>query len=173
MAYTTIADIQALVGDVVLNRTFTVSTNPTVTEVDGWIEQVHSEMQLELYTAGFIPDGNEVAPDHRSYGWLKRLATVGVAARILQSRPMQALMNPDLEDTAANRAVNYDREYHRGISKIRQRVLQVTDSFAARHTVRVGSASGDKKDEKPFFRRRQFDYPGIDQDYDEERYGSY
>lgn len=173
MAYTTVANVQALVGDIVPNRQFSPTSRPTLTEVNSWVSQIQSEMQLELLTAGFISGDNELESTHRSYGWLNRLATVGVSARILQSIPMQSIMSPDMEDAAANRAVNFDREYHRGISKIRQRVLQVTDSYGPQHVLHSGSSGDDKK---PFFKRGQFDYPGIDSykdNKDNEEYGNY
>ena len=159
MPYATLSDVQALVGDVVKARAFSSSTRPTENEVDAWIEQIQSEIQLRLYSYGFISRTEEVQTTDLSYGWIKRLASVGASARVLQSLPAQAILSPDHEDTAQNRAVNFDREYHRGLTKIQNREILVTDRSASFQRLKSGSA---EKCDRPFFRRHQFDHPELD-----------
>ena len=117
MPYTTFSDVQALVGDVIKTRHFSVTTRPTHDEVESWIDQIQSEIQLRLYSYGFISRGEEIATTNMSYYWVKRIASVGVSARILQSLPAQAILSPDLEDTAQNRAVNFDQRISSWINK--------------------------------------------------------
>ena len=170
MPYTTFSDVQALVGDVIKTRHFSVTTRPTHDEVESWIDQIQSEIQLRLYSYGFISRGEEIATTNMSYSWIKRIASVGVSARILQSLPAQAILSPDLEDTAQNRAVNFDREYHRGLTKIQNRELLITDRSSSFQRLQSGSAS---KCDRPFFRRHQFDHPELDGYGYLDEYGNY
>ena len=161
MPYTTVSDVQALVGDVVKNRTFSSSTKPTESEVNLWIDQIQSEVQLRLYSYGFISRDEEIQSTDLSYGWIKRLASVGASARVLQSLPAQVLL-PDSEEIAQNRAVNFDSEYHRGLTKIQRREILVTDKSASYQRLRSGFADDC---DKPFFYRHQFDHPELRHGY--------
>ena len=54
MAYGSIAGVEELVGDIVLNRTFTSSTTPSTATVQSILDSVEAIINVELKQQGYI-----------------------------------------------------------------------------------------------------------------------
>lgn len=157
--YGTVARVQALVGDIVSGRIFTTGTIPTLAQVEVILDDIASEINVELegarYTLETAADFATNQP--RVSDFLITLNTRGAAAEVLSTLPNQAVA-PAIEGDALDRATFYHRRYLSGLKRIREKQLNATRSALR---VKAGGATDSLGNTtKPIFTRDLTDFPG-------------
>ena len=119
--YATVAQVEIMVGDIVPNRTFSVTTTPTLSQVETLLDLTASELNRELRAAGYTAPLS-TGTDPIEHNWLTYINMSGASAQVLQSFPMVAI-TLDSEDAGNNRAQNLQRVFDRGLTTIQEQRL--------------------------------------------------
>ena len=161
--YGTIADVEALVGDIPLNtttaRTFSITTTPTLAQAEGYLDEVAAELNSALEFVGYtIPV--KVADDKSAFNLLARANNAGASVLVLDSIPAEAYQGD--EPPSQGRRGNLDSILKRILKLIYDEKLPATKSGTGTRldAVKIGSeldSDGDTK--KPIFTRAMSDFP--------------
>jgi len=159
--YGSVARVEALCGDVVAARTFGAGTVPTVTEVEAILDDIASDINVELEGARYTL---ETAADFATNqpvvsAFLIALNSWGAAAAVLDTLPLISVAaGLDGAGEGGGRRDALNRRYLSGLKRIREKRLNATRSAIR---VKVGSAvNDDGETKKPIFRRDLTDFPG-------------
>ncbi len=157
--YGEVIGVAVLVGDLVDSRTFSSSTIPTDTQVELFLDDTASEINVALDQQGYII--KVVSADFPdAFDWLVSLNEKGAAALVLSTLPAEAYVEPGEEAPAGTRRQYYQREFERGLKRIKDQQLNVGRSNSRLSKVFAGSqedSSGNKK--LPIFTRAGTEYP--------------
>lgn len=157
--YGSVAGVQALVGDLVASRTFSGSTTPTLTQVEGVLDDVAADINRELEAAGYTVKVSQ-ASYPTAYAFLAAANNYGAAAIVLGMLP-PVTFTADTEQEGPSRAQMYQGRLNHALKVITEGKLK-----AARDTGRLercysgASEDADGNDKVPLFTRDQWDYPG-------------
>jgi hypothetical protein len=123
MGYSVVADVTAR-----LHRTFSGTTTPTTTEVEGFITQYYGKINAVLRHHGFTP------PVTDADGFLKTLEAAGVAYQTAE-----AIYTGEGFNNADNRIERLWREWTEGIEMLRKtpNMIQNTASVTVADVVTV------------------------------------
>lgn len=156
--YGTSTGIERLVGDVFVARSITSTTIPSLTYVEGMLDQTAAEINRELQASGYtipVSTGESVARD-----WVKSINEFGAAALVLGSMPMTAIA-PGREDAGSNRMEMFQAYFNSGLKSIRENRLVSSRSRGRLGGVFAGSQEDSDNNRKlPIFTRGMDDYPG-------------
>lgn len=163
--YGTVARVQALVGDVVAARTFGTGTFPTLVQVEGFLDDVASELHAALADGGWpiqtLTNLTTNAP--RAVGWLAALNAFGACALVLQSLPYEAQASA-LPDAPPSRGNWFRKRFEDGLDRIRKGNFLAIMGLARTNRIdRIFAGSQENADGEiklPFFSRGMDDDPG-------------
>jgi hypothetical protein len=160
-SYSSVTDVERLIGDLVVDRDFTSTTIPKAIDVEAWIDARAARLNSELKAAGFsVP---VTTADAEAHGWLKFSNAAGAAAIALSAMPAESIAPNADEIQVRTRGQFLDSEYRAIIDVIRGdeglgRFPATRDRSLAKG-LKVGSykdADGNVK--KPYFERGGFDF---------------
>ena len=151
-------------------RHFTEATVPSLDTVEGILDQVASEIHLQLADNGYQIDlaADVLADAPHAHAFLAQCNNLGAAARVLMTMPYEA--DPDSETRP-----NFAKLYKDQIAKIEGGGLEglglVRPSTLAGNLrmSNTGQFNTDGSTKKPLFWRGQFSPPG-EPYYDDEKY---
>lgn len=157
--YGTTARTQVLIGDLVAGRLFTTETLPTLTQMEGLLDDVAAEMNAVLTGAGYTVDTAALVATNypRTSDYLAMLNSVGAAALVLQTLPSIAY-TAGVEGEGGGRLQMLQARYKAGLKMIEQRRLSL-----GRSAIRVKAnqrLDEDGNEKEPLFRRDDDFYPG-------------
>ena len=124
--YGTVDGVQALVGDAAADRTFATFTVPSDTEVEGFLDDIASELHAALAEAGYPVElaATLLASYPRVYRVLHYANNVGTAAYLVDSFSGEAIASPDDLQTVATRTQRLYRRYNRLLKNIKGNALE-------------------------------------------------
>lgn len=160
-AYTTVANIERLIGDLVNSRVFSTTTIPTKVNIEDFINEIADELNGILKANGYtVPV--LLVDDVEAYGMLLLANTVGVGALVLTTHPVGSFTDMEEELVGTTRYQTYAARYKRILQLIQDRRLPATklftDSFKAYAGSRTDRDTGETK--VSLFTRSKDDFPG-------------
>jgi len=159
--YGTVAEIQAMIGDIVASRTFSGSTVPSTTQVEAELDRVAAQLNSLLDVYGYTVPVNST--DYAAaYEALAAANNYGAAGRLLGTVPAQ-VYDPDeqIEESGTTRAQMYERYFNSMKSQIRKKELRAGMRQGRLSRVKSGGQEdADGNTKKPIFTRGMLDYPG-------------
>ena len=157
-SYGTSTGIERLVGDVFVSRAITSTTIPSLTYVEGMIDQTAAELNRALAAAGYSAPISTGETINRQ--WISGINEYGAAALVLGSMPMTAL-SPGKEEAGNNRMEMFQAFFNAALKTIAEQRLSAGRSRGRLGAVKSGSATdSDGNTKLPLFKRGQDDYPG-------------
>lgn len=159
--YGSVYGVESKVGDIVASRTFTDTTVPSFQDVQGLLDGVASELNMELLQQGYQAPVRG-ADDPIAYSHLVYINECGAAARTLSLLPMESYLLPNEGGAGGDRREMLDRELWHAIQRIRRQEFQSTRTtgLAANFLsgARTDRDTGEVKN--PLFKRAMTDFPG-------------
>lgn len=158
--YATVAMVQIMVGDIVPNRTFSITTIPTLSQVETILDQTAGEMNRALQAMSYTAPIS--TSETISFEWAQSINTAGASARILMTFPIEAIAldNPEVGN---NRAQNLQRIFDRGILVIEEEKLAAPKTVSKIGRVFGGSQKDSDGNRKlPIFTRADNNTPGLE-----------
>ena len=157
-SYGTSTGIAELVGDVVVARTFTSTSVPSLVYVEGMIDRTAAELNRALAAAGYSAPISTSETINRQ--WISGINEYGAAALVLGSMPMTAIM-PGREDAGNNRMAMFQTFFNAALKTIGEQRLSAGRSRGRLGAVFAGSQSDSDGNRKlPLFKRGSDDDPG-------------
>lgn len=157
-SYGTSTGIAELVGDVVVARTFTSTSVPSLVYVEGMIDRTAAELNRALAAAGYTAPISTSETINRQ--WIAGINEYGAAALVLGSMPMTAI-SPGREEAGSNRMEMFQAFFNKALTTIKNQELSAGRSRGRLGAVFAGSQSDSDGNRKlPLFTRGQDDYPG-------------
>jgi len=159
--YGTVLRVEGLVGDIAQGLVFSLTSNPTLAQVQQFLNDTAAELNSSLtfaeYTVPVVVGTDKAAFNLLAYG-----NSCGAAFLVLDSLPAEAYTEPGEESPAQGRKQSLEKIFRRLLKTITDERLpasRVTDgSFLAPLT--IGSEKdSDGNTKKPFFTRSLTDYP--------------
>lgn len=154
-------DVERLIGDIVLNRTFDATTVPSLDQVEAELDNAAADINRELDQVGYtVPVSETDYPT--SYQFLKAANAYGAAAVLLSTVPAEGY-NPEdeVEGVAEDRSKTYSIKFNHALKAIRENRLRAGRRVGRLGRMFAGSAENEDGDTKlPIFERGQGDYPG-------------
>lgn len=159
-SYGTVAKVEAMVGDLVASRTFAVSTTPTLAQVESFIDERASELNVALAYSGYtVPVDSDNDPT--THEWLAYINSVGASLSVLSALPAMSWAEPGEEIPSQGRRQYYENIWRSAIKRIESQRLSASGSGHRSNELKAGSAqdsSGNTKN--PIFTRSLTDFPG-------------
>lgn len=158
--YGTVAGIQVRVGWMVSSRTFSGSTTPNTTQVEGILDQIASEIHAKLAEAGYPISTKAVvtAAAPRAADWLEQLNEDGASALLLMTNPVAGDPEEDKDPSGY-----WKSRYKEGLKMIKGTFLSFLglsrDREMSDHLVSGSYKNTDGEKKLPIFTRNVFDYP--------------
>lgn len=154
-------DIERLIGDIVENRTFTITTVPSLAQVESELDNAAADLNRELDQVGYtVPVSETDYPT--AYAYLKAANAYGAAATLLAVLPAETF-NPleDVEQPSDTRINMYANKLKSALKAIRENRLRAGRRKRRLENIFAGSAETDEGETKePIFTRGEDDYPG-------------
>ena len=158
-SYGTVVGIQARVGDVVPSRTFSSSTVPTTTQVEGFIDDIASELNAELDNMGYTVPVTEAAFPH-TFQYLKMVNEKGASADVMDATGHSTTIGPQGQEVSSGRYQEYRSAVFHAIKKIRKNQLKAARTVGTLGNVKAGARlDSDSNIKKPSFKRGQWRHP--------------
>jgi len=158
-AYGTVVGVQALVGDLVSDRTFTVGSTPSLAQVELAVNEIGAEINMELETAGYTVPVS-AADDVNMEKWLQGINNMGAAARSLSYVPAESVLEPGEENPVQSRRGWYQREFERALKRIRTGLLKASrDQTRMANMVTGAQQDSDGNTKLPIFTRETTRHP--------------
>ncbi len=139
-SYASVDHVESLIGDMVAERQFSVSSIPTRTQVEQIIDTVAAEINVALAAASYSAPLS-TSSDPITYKWLESVNAWGVAAQVISTVPAIAI-TLDQEDAANNRAQSYQRLYDRALKRIDDQKISASRATSRLGRVYSGSPAG-------------------------------
>lgn len=160
--YGTVIKVQARVGDISdESRVFSVTTTPTLAQVEGFLDEIAAEMNVRLNNAGYtVPVA--VGDDPIPHAYLVYVNVMGASVLILDSLPSEASSTIEAEGVPQGRKQHFQQAYLAALKLIDSEKLGATRAAGGRRlsNLRVGSITdSDGNTTKPIFTRNITDYP--------------
>ena len=160
--YGTVARVEARVGDLVSGRTFSVSTTPTLAQVEEVLDDMASRLNMELRANGYtVPVANSGA-DVEAFAYLRGANSAGAAATVLNMLPGIAL-DPDGADENSNRRSGLWAEFKAALKYINSGALPATRGITG-ETQKAFAGSQEDADgniREPIFTRERTSQPSV------------
>ena len=163
--YGTIARVERIIGDIVDSRKFSELTSPDKFNIEGILDDVASEIHIELAKYGYDVKTNAslltLAP--RVQLFLQHMNCIGAAVYILNTISVEAFVPQD-ENGSMTRAQRLWATYKRLLGQINTQAfsrLGLTKNSMITEGLFVGSYKDkDGNINKPGFKRGGFDFDG-------------
>lgn len=157
--YGTVERVQRLIGDLIPGRAFSLTTNPTLAEVEGFLDDAADFLNMELKAAGYtVPVA--LATDPETFRYLRLINSAGAAWFILNTKPAEAFSTIATEQQVVDRRTAIQNLFQAGLDKIKDEGLPATRTDALGSFFKVGSQTdADGKTKKPIFTRAMTDFP--------------
>jgi len=154
-------DVERLIGDIVLDRTFDATTVPTLDQVESELDNAAADLNRELDQVGYTVPVVE-ADYPTAFQFLKAANAYGAAAVLLSTVPSEGF-DPveEVETPGVTRAQTYANKFKSALKAIRENRLRAARRKDRLADVFTGSQEDDEGNEKnPIFTRGMDDYPG-------------
>ena len=154
-------DVERLIGDIVLDRTFDATTVPTLDQVESELDNAAADLNRELDQVGYTVPVVE-ADYPTAFQFLKAANAYGAAAVLLSTVPSEGF-DPveEVETPGVTRAQTYANKFKSALKAIRENRLRAARRKDRLADVFGGSQEDDEGNEKnPIFTRGMDDYPG-------------
>jgi len=161
-AYTTsVADVQARVGDITANsRVFSSTTTPTLVQAQEYVNQAAAELNMLLQANRYTAPVSASA-DPYAHRMLRAAVADGAAARILAALPADSFAYNVGEEEGRGRGLYYQQSFQHVLKLIRDGRFEAARSRSIGGGMMVGSKETRAGvDKEPFFKRGQFDISG-------------
>lgn len=159
--YGSVAGVEGLIGDIVLNRVFTDTTFPSVQTVQNLLDAVASELNVELKQSGYQAPV-VASSDPVAYRLLMHTNDAGAAAKTLGTLPLETYNPPGLGSPSNSRMSLFENTYLQALDRIRRQELPATRDAGWVSQFKSGSYkdldTGEIK--KAIFTRAMTDFPG-------------
>lgn len=159
-SYGTSTGIERLIGDIVVSRSFTTTTVPTLEQVELVVDDMAAELNRELSAAGYsVPVSTGANPNEAL--WLKGINEKGAAAVLLGTIPLTAIV-PGGEDAGSNRMEMYQHMFNAALTTIKEnriRAGRIRGRLGAVHSGSQTDTNDNRK--KPFFTRGDNNTPSL------------
>jgi hypothetical protein len=156
--YGTSTGLERLIGDVVVSRAITATSIPSLTYVEGMLDQTAAELNRELKASGYsvpVSTGDVI-----NRPWLAGVNEYGAAALVLGSMPMAAFAS-GAAGAGRNRLEMFQGFFNAALLSIRENRVAADRSRGRLGAVFAGSQSDSDGNRKlPSFTRSEGDYPG-------------
>lgn len=158
--YGTIAQLQALIGDIVASRTFTTGTVPTLAQAEAEMDNAAMDLNRELEVAGYtVPVVNADYPT--AYGFLAASNNYGAAAVLLGTLP-HITYEEDGEKPAVSRSQMYHNKFKHALKQIREHKIIAAMSRERMRNIYCGAQqNADGDDTLPIFTRDETNNPNL------------
>jgi len=157
-SYGNTTGVERLIGDIVVSRSFSTTTVPTLLQIELFIDDIGADLNVALSANGYsVPvSTTDNAIVHR---WLEGINNFGAAALALGSIPMTAIA-PGQEDAGTNRMEMYQAFFNRAITRIDEKKVRASRSRGRLAAIMAGSQSDTDGDRKlPLFKRDADNFP--------------
>jgi len=154
-------DVERLIGDIVLNRTFDATTTPTLDQVEAELDNAAADLNRELDQVGYtVPVVKADYPT--AHKFLKAANAYGAAAVLLSTVPSEGYdPTEEVESPTVDRATTYGNKFKSALKAIRENRLRAGRRKARLGDMFAGSQETEDGEEKlPIFKRGMDDYPG-------------
>jgi len=156
--YGTSTGVERLIGDLVVSRSFTATTVPTTLQVDLFLDQTASDLNVALAGAGYQVPVSTTSIIAR--GWLQSINEQCAAALIMTSIPMTAIA-PGQQQAGANRMQVWQNNHITAIARIDDKKLVAPKTRGRLGATFTGSQEdSDGRRKLPIFKRDLDDFPG-------------
>ena len=156
-------DVERLIGDIVINRTFATDTVPSLSQVESELDNAAADLNRELDQVGYTVPVNET--DYATaFAYLKAANAYGAAAVLLSTVPAETFdPTEEVESTTPTRAQAYANKFKSALKAIRENRLRAGRRVRRLANLAAGSAvDAEGNVKEPIFTRREDSYPGID-----------
>jgi len=159
--YGTVAGVERMIGDIVIDRTFAVGTVPTLAECEAALDAIADVLNAKLDVMGYTVKVDETDYPY-AYGLLEEANNNGAAARLLGTIPTQSyLPDEQMEEGGTTRAQMYERYLNQVLKMIDSRKIRAGMRKRVMADLRVGASKDEDGNLKePLYRRRMDEYPG-------------
>lgn len=155
--YGTSTGVERLVGDIVVNRSFTTASIPTLAQVEQFLDQTASDLNVALSAAGYAVPVSTTSVIARQ--WLQNVNEKCAAALVLTSIPMTAIA-PGSESAGTNRIQVWANDCLMAIKRIDEKKLNAPRSRGRLGASFAGSQEdSDGRRKLPVFKRSLDDFP--------------
>ena len=154
-------DVERLIGDIVEDRTFTVTTVPSLAQVESELDNVAADLNRELDQVGYTVPVDETTYA-TAYAYLKAANAYGAAAVLLGVLPAETY-NPleEVEQPSDTRINMYSNKLKSALKAIRENRLRAGRRVGRLANLAAGSAVDDEGNTKdPIFTRFEDTFPG-------------
>lgn len=161
-SYGTVARVEARVGDMVEARTFSVSTVPTLAQVENLIDDTAARVNAELRAQGYTVPVDNSGTDVEAFAWLRAANSAAAAATILNTVPGESL-DPDIPDEIRIRRQGLWGEYMAVIKMIQAGEFPATRTVTSQVTKAFSGSQedNDSNPTTPVFTRERTSFPGV------------
>ena len=123
-------DVERLIGDIVLNRTFDATTTPTLDQVEAELDNAAADLNRELDQVGYTVPVSET-DNPTAYKFLKAANAYGAAAVLLSTVPSEGYdPTEEVESPAVDRATTYGNKFK---SALKNHSSKAAAAVAPRH----------------------------------------
>ena len=157
--YGTETGVELLIGDVVDSGDFTVSTDPTTTDVEKQLDAVAHDLNRELEAAGYtVPVTSD---DATALAFLEDANDYGAAARVLAMFPGNPYDPDEDAPPGGSRVSMYGQHLKHAIKMIQEHRLKAAFSTGRAKQFEAGARLDTNSNTRsPLFTRGMTDLPG-------------
>ena len=159
--YGTIAKVESLVGDLVQGRVFSLNSQPTLVQVELFLDYAASDLNSGLTYSGYtVPV--VVGTDKAAFNYLVLGNSCYAAVLVLDALPAEAYTEPGEESPAQGRKQSLEKIYRRLLKTILDEKLPAdrVSGGTILGDIKFGSQTdSDGNTKKPIFIRGMTDYP--------------
>jgi hypothetical protein len=158
--YGTVVGVQALIGDVVINRVFSPTTFPTFIQVETFLDYAANRLNASIRANGYTFPVDSIAYPE-TYGVLKLANEMGAASLVISMSPSETWIAVDSDSPMYNRRRFYDTQFKEVL-----RIIKDKELYSGRSAIGLTAYAGSQEnrvtgDEKfPIFTRQGLNYPG-------------
>jgi hypothetical protein len=160
--YGTVAQVEIWASEIAASRTFTTSTQPTLSQVEQILDLVADELNMHMVSAGYTVPVT-VSLDPATFRYLRASNSYGAAAEVLATYPNIAFGGPDnIDAMPTERRRHFENQFRRCLKMIDDKTLaQAVRAEGPLNDFQVGAQyDDDNKVKKPTFTRKMWDAPG-------------
>ena len=164
-SYSTVARVETLVGDIPINvgdpREFSLTTLPTIAQVEAFIDNVAAEINNTLAHVGYV-NHILVGDDKAAFNYIRYANDCGAALQVLDMMPMEAYQGIQDSNQVTGRRGHFQNVYLAALRAIRDEKLSATRLSGASRLgdLRIGSElNSDGETKLPMFKRGGTDNP--------------
>lgn len=161
--YGTLIRVQNMIGDIVTDRQFSGSTNPSIEKVENALDDIADTINMELKQQDYTVPVT-LADDPEAFKFLRFANSAGAAAALLSFQPFEA--GPGGFSAGSGDSITSRRNYLQSVFKKALETIRADELPASRATgLFANIVAGSREDDdgnikQPIFTRDIFDIPG-------------